>query len=65
MEEAHYVHFTNEDRQTVDNFRTLLWEMDLHKRLLDQDGGLCILLANMTTELDDLERYMVDKFDEE
>lgn len=59
------VKFTHDDEVTINNFRDLLWSMDEYTELLDHDGGLRTLLDSLLDEVDDLEGYMVDKFEEE
>ena len=59
------VKFSHDDEVTINNFRELLWAMEEYTELLDHDGGLRILLTSLIDGVDDLEGYMVDRFDEE
>lgn len=59
------VKFSHDDEVTINNFRDLLWGMDEYTELLDHDGRLQTLLHSLLDEVDDLEGYMVDRFEEE
>lgn len=59
------VKFSPDDQVIINNFRELLWDMEEYIELLDRDGGLQTLLDSLSDEIDNLQTYMVDKFDED